>query len=63
MLQKTFNERYSFSDGMIPSQIYDKEIQLPIDESGNPDWDYMSKFMKKIEKIAKTRIDFFTEVL
>ena len=63
VLQKTFNERYSFSDGMIPSQIYDKEIQLPIDERGNPDWNYMSQFMRKIEKIAKTRISFFTEVL
>ncbi|MCR5787291.1 MAG: restriction endonuclease subunit S [Acholeplasmatales bacterium] len=63
VLQKTFNERYSFSDGMIPSQIYNKEIQLPVDDTGNPDWEYMSSFMKKIEKVAKERIDLFKSVL
>ncbi len=63
VLQKTFTERYSFSDGMIPSQIYDKEILLPIDSSGNPNWEYMSNFMKHIEEIAKDRIALFLMLL
>lgn len=49
ILEATFTAKYSFSDGMIPKRIYDENIKLPVDDAGNPDWDYMEKYMKNIE--------------
>lgn len=49
ILEATFTANYSFSDGMIPARIYDENIKLPVDDAGNPDWDYMEKYMKNIE--------------
>ena len=49
ILEATFTANYSFSDGMIPARIYDENIKLPVDDAGNPDWDYIEKYMKNIE--------------
>lgn len=49
VLEATFTANYSFSDGMIPKRIYDENIKLPMDNVGNPDWNYMEKYMKNIE--------------
>lgn len=48
ILEKTFTEQYSFSDGMIPDRIKDKIIRLPITGLGKPDYSYMEKYMKSL---------------
>lgn len=58
ILQKTFTENYSFSDGMIPERIRDKKIKLPAIynlklKKYEPDWKYMEEYMKFIEEKAK----------
>lgn len=50
IFEKSFSDNYSFSDGMIPERIRNKKIKLPVDEKGNPDWNYMEQYMKSIEK-------------
>lgn len=50
IFEKTFSDNYSFSDGMIPERIRNKMIALPVDLKGNPDWNYMEQYMKKIEE-------------
>lgn len=49
VLEKTFTDNFSFTDGMIPARIYDEDIKLPVDANGNPDWQYMEDYMKSIE--------------
>lgn len=49
ILEATFTSNYSFSDGMIPSRIYNETIKLPIDVNGNPDWSYMEQYMANLE--------------
>lgn len=56
ILQTTFTMHYSFSDGMIPSRIYNKTIRLPSLKSGKPDWGYMMEYMKIIEEKAQKRL-------
>lgn len=53
ILEATFTANYSFSDGMLPTRIYDETIKLPITHSGSPDWEYMETYMRKIEEKAK----------
>ena len=56
ILQLTFTKNYSFSDGMIPSKIYDKTIKLPITSTGEPDYEYMEKYMKRIETAVSSSL-------
>lgn len=43
------SEKYSFSREINDQRITREKIMLPADSNGNPHWDYMSKFMQKIE--------------
>lgn len=42
-------EKYSFNREINDKRIRQEKIILPVDEVGNPNWDYMSKFMQMIE--------------
>ena len=46
---KRFEEKYSFNREINDNRIRTEKLILPVDENGNPHWDYMSKFMQKIE--------------
>ena len=53
MFITTFADRvrgkYNFGYKRNQNRLENEFIELPIDEAGNPNWDYMSKFMQKIE--------------
>ena len=44
--------KYSYSDKLRSSQSLDFQIQLPITTDGNPDYDYMSTFIRIQQKLA-----------
>lgn len=46
---KRLEEKYSFNREINDKRIRTEKLLLPVDENGNPHWDYMSKFMQKIE--------------
>lgn len=46
---KRLEEKYSFNREINDKRIRKERFILPADKNGNPNWDYMSKFMKKIE--------------
>ncbi len=52
---KRFNEKYSFNREISDFRIQREKIVLPVDENGEPHWDYMRKYMQKleVEKISK----------
>lgn len=43
-------EKYSFNREINDTRIKREKILLPIDKDGNPNWTYMEKFVKNIEK-------------
>lgn len=52
---------YSYGNQLSSSDIKGKIIKLPSNESGNPDWEYMEKYMigiynKKVKRIKKSNI-------
>lgn len=56
VLEETFSNNFSFSDGLIPTRIYNEVILLPATPSGDPDWAYMEQYMKEMEEKAKKRL-------
>lgn len=46
---KRLEEKYSFNREINDKRIRKERFILPADKNGNPYWDYMSKFMKKLE--------------
>ena len=46
---KRLEEKYSFNREINDKRIRKERFILPADENGNPHWDYISKFMQKLE--------------
>ncbi len=45
--------KYSYNFGLFPDQLKKEKIKLPIQENGNPNYDYMESYMKDIESKTK----------
>lgn len=43
-------EKYSFNREINDKRISREKLILPVDKNGEPHWDYMSNFVKKLEK-------------
>lgn len=56
ILNKTFEEKYSFSKMCSNSKLVKETICLPVTKKGDPDWQYMDKFIEKIYKYAQTQL-------
>lgn len=46
---KRLEEKYSFNREINDKRIKNEKFILPADKNGNPNWEYMGKFMKNIE--------------
>lgn len=52
---------YSFNNARILDKIKQEVISLPIDNNGEPDWQYMEDYMKEITKVAAKRVEKLKE--
>lgn len=50
MIEKASREKASYGVALNGERLKNMRLTLPIDEKGEPHWDYMSKFMRKIEQ-------------
>ena len=50
-------KRYTYANQISSKVIYDTYIQLPVDQTGQPDWNYMEAFMEQINQQAQARLD------
>lgn len=46
----TLTDKYSYSYGLFPDLLKKEKIKLSVDVHGNPDWDYMEKYIEKIKE-------------
>lgn len=63
VLESTFTDRFSFSDGMIPEHIVDKTILLPATPSGTPDWEYMDAYMSEVMEETENNISMLRKII
>ena len=47
--------KYSYSRARILDKIKQEQIKLPVDTNGKPDWNYMRKFIEKLEERERER--------
>lgn len=52
----TLTDKYSYSYGLFPDLLKKEKIKLPVDVHGNPDWDYMEKYIEKIKENCNREI-------
>ena len=52
---------YSFNNARILDKIKQEIISLPIDNNGEPDWQYMEDYMKEITQFAAKRVEKLKE--
>lgn len=57
VLEKTFTNDFSFSDGMIPDKIKNEYIYLPKNNQQQPDWAYMESYMKSIMLESEKKLE------
>ena len=46
----TLTDKYSYSYGLFPDLLKKEKIKLSVDVHGNPDWDYIEKYIEKIKE-------------
>lgn len=48
VIETVTSKKYQFSEMCTGRKLREDIIKLPIDDNGNPNWDYMEKYMKKL---------------
>lgn len=61
-LQK-ITDKYSYNYGMFPDLVKEETIKLPVDENGNPDWNYMENYIAKVEEKTNNRMNYLKQVV
>jgi hypothetical protein len=56
-LRVSLYSRYSWGDSISMKRIKDETFLIPVDSSGEPDWDYMDSYMLGIFKSSSARFD------
>ena len=56
VIEKYVKQKYSYENKCIWKKLSLDKIQLPIDSTGQPDWNYMEAFMKQINQQAKVKL-------
>lgn len=52
VVERMIKQRFSYDDKAIWEKVQNETILLPRSSNGNPDWTFMSDYMKKIEPTA-----------
>lgn len=47
-IEKSIKGRFSYDDKCVWAKASKICVELPVDSSGNPDWEYMDSYMKRI---------------
>ncbi|USS92849.1 restriction endonuclease subunit S [Fructilactobacillus ixorae] len=50
IIGKSIYNKFSYGKNFYPKDVYDINIKLPCNDSGIPDYDYMEKYIKVIQK-------------
>ena len=54
-------KNYNYQNCLTGAKLKHETIQLPVDQTGQPDWDYMEAFMEQINQQAQARLDEYKE--
>ena len=61
VIEAYVKQKYSYENKCIWKKLSLDKIQLPIDQTGQPDWNYMEAFMEGINQQAQARLNEYKE--
>lgn len=62
VLRAALSSKYSWGDSVSMRSIRKDMVPLPVDGDGNPDWDFMSKFMEDMFTLSASTLDDLTRI-
>ena len=57
VIEKYAKQKYSYANKCVWNKLALDKIPLPVDQTGQPDWNYMESFMKQINQQAQTKLN------
>ena len=57
VLEKSFEEKYSFTTMCSSTLLKNEKIKLPIKSNGEPDYEYMDKYMSEVLNKTKNKLN------
>ncbi len=57
VIEQVSANKYDFTDMCTAGKIKNDVLLLPVTSAGTPDWDYMERYMSKMEEKAKKRLE------
>lgn len=59
VIEKCVKQYFSYDEKCTWDKVKEREIKLPVNDEGNPDYEYMTNYMMRIEHIAKNNLNLF----
>ena len=57
VIEKYVKQKYSYANKCVWKKLALDKIPLPVDKTGQPDWNYMEAFMKQINQQAQAKLE------
>lgn len=62
VIRATFEQRYSWNDAVTKQKMLDEKIKLPVDEKGNPDWNFMDDYIVNLQYRTKDKYNMLSSI-
>ena len=59
---QTVVHKYPYNYGLFPDLLKNEQIKLPVDGSGEPDWEYMDKYMQTVIDNSQADLSAMQEI-
>ena len=63
LVQRCIKHKYGYDDKAVWSKVKNEQISLPVNESGEPDWEYMETYMREIESQCNEKLDTLMSIM
>lgn len=63
VVQKCIKHKYGYDNKAGWSKVKNEQISLPVNESGEPDWEYMETYMREIESQCNEKLDTLMSIM
>ena len=62
VIRATFEQRYTWNDAVTKQKMLEEKIKLPVDDKGEPDWDYMEQYIIELQTTTREKINLLNSI-
>lgn len=63
VIKRSIKEYFGYENKCTWDRVKEMQILLPTTNDGNPNYEYMDKYMLKLEKLSKNKIESFKDIM